>query len=101
MEDNTIIIGKNKEDNWKIFSEASNTDMWFHLDKFPSCYVVLKGEHSKERIQLAAELCKNNTKYRNLKNVAVIYTEISNLKKGTEIGEVIIKNNKKVKKIII
>jgi predicted ribosome quality control (RQC) complex YloA/Tae2 family protein len=96
-----IIIGKNKEDNWKIFSEADPMDLWFHLDKFPSCYVILKGDYSKERIQLAAELCKNNTKYRNLKNVAVIYTEKSNLKKGTNVGEVIIKNNKKVKKIII
>lgn len=101
MEDNTIIIGKNKEDNWKILSEAENTELWFHLDKFSSCYVILKGEHSKERIQLAAELCKSNTKYRNLKNVAVIYTEKSNLRKGELVGEVIIKNNKKVKKIII
>jgi predicted ribosome quality control (RQC) complex YloA/Tae2 family protein len=94
-----IIIGKNKEDNWKIFDEASQTDLWFHLDKFPSCYVILKGETTKENINLAAQTCKNNTKYRNLKNIGIIYTQKSNLKKGTEIGEVIIKNNKKVNKV--
>lgn len=96
-----IIIGKNKENNWKIFDEASNTDLWFHLDKFPSCYVILKDNFTKENIYKAAEQCKLNTKYRNLRDLSIIYTPKSNLKKGTSTGEVIIKNNKKVNKIKI
>lgn len=98
---NNIIIGKNKEDNWKIFDEASNNDLWFHLDKFPSCYVILKEDFTKDNIYKAAELCKLNTKYRNLRDLLIIYTPKSNLRKGKEIGEVIIKNNKKVNKIKI
>ena len=42
-----------------------------------------------------AELCKNNTKYRNLKNLKIIYTTLKKLSKTDNIGEVIIsgKNN--------
>ena len=32
----TIIIGKNKNENWAIIDDASGTDLWFHISEMPS-----------------------------------------------------------------
>ena len=37
-----IQIGKNKNENWELIDNASNTDIWFHIEDQPSCHVVLK-----------------------------------------------------------
>ena len=99
-----IIVGKNAIDNWKILDEANIYDTWFHLDKFSSAYVIVNqyiDDMDKETIYKAANLCKEKSKYKNMRNVSIIYTFVKNLKKGSEIGEVIIKSRKKCKKIII
>ena len=43
-----------------------------------------------------AELCKNHTKYRNLKNLKIIYTTLNKLSKTDIIGEVLISGKKKI-----
>ena len=78
----TFKIGKNSKENWELLNENKNY-IWFHLSAFPSCYVICCFENpTDEMIQFGAELCKENTKYRNLKNLKVSYTPISNLEKG-------------------
>lgn len=93
-------IGQNAEDNWKILEQAEDGYYFFHLSSFPSCYVILATtEPSQEEIQKSAEACKRNTKYRNMKNVHVDYTKISNVEKGDDLGEVLYKSLRKVQKI--
>ena len=72
------------------------------LNSFPSCHVIIENDNPDEdTLTYAAELCKSNTKYRNLKNLKVCYTKCNNLKKGSDIGSVIYKSKRKVKTITI
>jgi predicted ribosome quality control (RQC) complex YloA/Tae2 family protein len=100
-----INIGQNAKDNWKLLDKSESTDIWFHLDNYSSPYVILLMSKNEtisdipnEVIKYCGLLCKENSKYKNLNNLSVIYTEIKNLTKGKEIGSVI---TKKTKKIII
>ena len=98
-------IGGNAIENWELLEKAKENNLLFHLSSFPSCYVIcetLNDDDIKlEIIKECALLCKNNTKYRNLKNIKVDYTTCNNVIKGDKIGEIIYKKNKNVKKIII
>ena len=95
-----ILIGENAQENWDLIDDASQSEIWFHLDSFSSPHVVIKHSNPpKYLIKQAANLCKMNSKYSNFKNLKVIYTTIKNIKKDSEIGSVTIKG--KVNKITI
>ena len=47
-------------------------------------------------LNFGAELCKNNSKYRNLLNLKIIYTSLKKLTKTDKLGEVIISGKKKI-----
>jgi hypothetical protein len=94
------VIGENAKDNWDILDLYKKEDdkyIWFHLNSFSSAYVIMLStikdiNKSKlnDHLHYGAELCKNNTKYRNLKNLKIIYTTLNKLSKTDTIGEVII-----------
>lgn len=92
--DNLIKIGENKDDNDLIIKEAMQTDIWFHLAKYPSCHVIIscskKNPVSKGMIRYCAQLVKDNTKYKNINNLKINYTEIKNIRRTDEPGKVII-----------
>jgi predicted ribosome quality control (RQC) complex YloA/Tae2 family protein len=92
---NLIKIGANKDENDQIICEAKQTDIWFHLASFSSCHVIIscnkKNPIDKQMIWYCAELCKNNTKYKNLDNVKVNYLPIKSIKRTEEKGKVILK----------
>lgn len=100
----SCILGESAIDNWNILKHGSQKDIFFHLDNYPSCYVILKtygNNPSFNIIRLCAEWCKNETKYKNIPNIYIIYTELSNVLKGKKIGEVSFKNQKKLNRIRI
>lgn len=99
--DTQIIIGQNAQENWNIIN--FNCDfIWLHLNSFPSCHVIIKDNNPDEEVlNYAAQLCKDNTKFKNLKNVKVCYTKCNNLKKGPDVGSVIYKSKRQVKTILI
>ena len=100
-DDITIKIGRNKEENWEMLQTNPNFT-WLHLNSFPSGYVIIESENpDNEMIQYAAYLCKNNTKYKNMKNLKICYTLIENVIKGEKTGEVYFKSKRKVKTIKI
>ena len=74
--------------------------MWFHLDEYPSAHVVLKQNsfelnlsYNKEIIIIASNYCKSYSKHeKKIPKVKIVYTQIKNLKKGKNIGSVIISN---------
>ena len=100
FQDIVIKIGKNQQENWDLIDSSHEKFTWLHLNAFPSGHVVIEDQNpSSEVIFAAASLCKENTKYRNLKNVKVAYTLIGNLKKGEKIGSVYYNSNRKVKYI--
>ena len=100
FEEKIIKIGQSAKENWYLIDNSNQNYIWLHLDSFPSCHVVIEDENpSNELLLEGARLCKEYTKYRNLKNLKICYTTILNLVKGTEIGSVNYKSNRKVKYI--
>jgi predicted ribosome quality control (RQC) complex YloA/Tae2 family protein len=101
-----ILVGQNAKDNWKILDDSAPEDLWFHLADYTSCHVViqkivLEVEDTEENINynpeiiiVGANYCKEHSKYKNNKNIKVIYTKVKNIKKGKEQGSVYTKNEK-------
>ena len=101
INDTIIVIGQNAQENWDLIDFDSDF-IWLHLNSFPSCHVIIKDDVPDiDTLQIAAEICKENTKYRNLKNLKICYTKCSNLKKGPDIGSVIYKSKRQVKTILV
>ena len=94
-----IVIGKDAKDNERIVNESKNCYWWFHLNSFPSSHVVIRNcDPSYEQIQKAAELCKSNSKFKNVKNIKVVYTQIENIEPCEDsIGSVNIISRRKCK----
>lgn len=99
--DSIIHIGQNAKENWQILSKASQKSLIFHLKSFPSPYVILTNgdNYDMETIEYCAKLCLENSKMKNLRNVYIEYTVVSNVTKGDIIGEMVYKSCKKVQKI--
>lgn len=106
-------IGKNAKENWELLDKAKNENekyIWFHLEKFTSPYVIMwcslddleeivennnKIEesqiHTSNFLNFGSQLCKENSKYKFLKDVKVMYTTVKKISKTEKIGEVNVK----------
>lgn len=98
-----IIIGRSAKENWQIIDGSSENDVWFHLDDYPSSHIILKTENTdikdfnKQTLIHCASLCKEHSKYSNIKNISVIYTKIKNVNKSDTVGSVNATLTKKIK----
>lgn len=95
----TIKVGSNAKENWDLIDNSYPQDLWIHLDEFPSAHVVISQETNKsediiypnELILVGCNYCKFYSKHgKNSQKVKIVYTQIMNLKKGKDIGSVII-----------
>jgi len=103
------IIGQNAQENWNILDNATkinNNYIWFHLNSFPSCFVImyssiedLRDNSLNDYLTYGANLCKQNTKYRNLNDLKICYTSLKKLIKTNKIGEVIVSGKKNIIKL--
>ena len=101
IDDISFKVGQNAQENWDLLSLDENYT-WFHLKSFPSCHVIIeKLDPTNDDIINGANLCLQNTKYRNLKNIKVNYTLIKNLRKADKPGSVHFVSNRKVNTIQI
>ena len=105
----TYQIGNNAQDNWDMLDNAEKNWIWFHLDNLTSPYVILKESiksikedkynfNYKNYIYKGGSLCKEYSKFKSQK-VSFIFTEVKNVRKGTKIGEALIKGKVKKYKI--
>jgi len=113
VEDGTVYwIGENAADNWDTLvlakkQKSGSLWLWFHLDNMSSAYVIVcktrqelkDTQKLKQTVSRAADLCKSNGKYRDLPKASVIYTELKNIKKGTNVGQVIVSG--KTDKVVV
>ena len=99
--DNTLIkVGGNKKENWELLDNAKPEFWWLHLSHFPSAYVIIENENPSENmLKEGGIICKSKSKYKNMKNLRIDYTQCSNLEKGGKEGEVIYISLRKVKNI--
>ena len=101
VEDTIIKLGTNKKENWDMLKTNKNF-IWMHLNSFPSGYIIIENENPDENIlQQAGIFCKENTKYKNMRNIKVCYTTVGNVIKGDNTGEVYFKSNRKLQTIIL
>ncbi len=100
-------VGKDATDNWKLIDTLDSNFTWFHVSDYPSSHVILEYNYSKlkelnkQTLIHCASICKNKSKAKNIKNIEVNYTPISNLYKGEDIGSVYYKELTKIKTIIV
>lgn len=92
--DNIIIkLGCNRKENQNLIDNSNDNFWWFHLSDYPSGHCVVESDKINKKIKkIAGVIVKNNSKYKNLKNIIVDYTQIKNLKPTKTIGEVNITN---------
>jgi predicted ribosome quality control (RQC) complex YloA/Tae2 family protein len=95
----TIKVGTYAKENWDLIDNSYHEDLWFHLDEYPSAHVIVSQQtndfndiyYPNQIISLGSSYCKSHSKYgKNLHKTKIVYTQIKNLKKGKEVGEVII-----------
>jgi len=94
IDDITVILGNNAQENTQLVKESNQNYIWFHLKSFSSPHLILQAQNpSKSDIIKSAQLLKDNTKYKNMKNLTIEYTQIKNVKLTTTLGEVILKKS--------
>ena len=113
-------VGKNAKENWDLLDktkEENENYIWFHLESFPSPYVfmwssisnleeLIKIENEKDKrentksaiasaiteyLSFGANLCKEHSKYKFLKDLKIMYTTVKKVTKTDKVGEVDIK----------
>jgi predicted ribosome quality control (RQC) complex YloA/Tae2 family protein len=100
IDDCTVIIGQSAIENTKLILSSQPEDIWFHLASFPSPHVVLHHSNPpKNLINASALLCKSHSKYKNLKNLKISYTTISNLNTTENFGAIEFKRRRIVKEV--
>lgn len=96
----TIKVGQNAKENDVLFCSAKQNDIWFHLDKGPSCHVYLSivygmpPKHNLVRlISECEDIVRANSKC--APNAKVIHAEKRNIRKvyGKE-GEVVVASHR-------
>lgn len=106
----TISVGKNAKHNWELIDSANPDDIWFHVDSYPSSHIIINLigisstdfiKENKNIIRECATTCKLKSKAKDEKKVKIIYTQISNIKKGKDTGSVIIFDSNKCKAIYV
>lgn len=99
IDDTNIKLGTNKKENWDML-KTNKKYTWMHLNSFPSGYIIIEKENpDKEMLEIAGNFCKENTKYKNMKDIKICYTTVDNLIKGEKMGEVCFKSKRKVNTI--
>ena len=95
----TIIVGKNKKENFEIIDDSVDSDIWFHVNNEPSCHVILKNTNKLrdvpwQVIKRCAYLCKINSKSKTQKKCDIIYTQLKNVIKTEHEGQVAVSSFK-------
>jgi len=88
-------LGENAQDNFDMLDGADAEDEWFHAQGQSSCHVIAKisnmqlnKKQLRQIITQGALLCKTNSKYAYMSDLAIIHTSVKNVKKSDVIGTV-------------
>lgn len=96
------VCGLNARDNFDLILGSKQDHWWFHLNSFPSPHVVFRDPILEyDDIIESAMLCKSKSKYKNIRNVKIVYTPISNVRLTDVIGQVTFVSKRKCKFIVI
>lgn len=93
----TFLVGTCAQDNFDAIEISEPDDIWFHVRDGSSCHVIAKmpSEEKMDKhiirkiITQGAVLCKQESRYKSVKKLAIIYTKIQNVEKTHIVGSVI------------
>lgn len=86
-----LLLGQNAKENHLLIDNADPNDWWFHIDNSPSGHCIVESiDVNNELIIQAANFVKEHSKLKNNKKVKIIYTQIKNIKKTKNPGQVIL-----------
>lgn len=93
-----IIIGQNQYENDTIIKNASQNDLWFHLENLSGPHFILKSNGDLIPKRYLNYIGTLFTTYKNkLSNhYTVIYTDVKNVKLTSQPGKVIVSKTKKI-----
>ena len=94
-----VMVGKNNiQNNYLTHTLAFKTDYFFHVKNAPGSHVILRGELTKENIEIAGAIASYYSKLNSGINVCVDYTQVKWIKKvkGTKGSFVTYTNEKNV-----
>jgi predicted ribosome quality control (RQC) complex YloA/Tae2 family protein len=98
-----IEIGRNDTENDTLIKNAPQNSLWFHMKDIPSPHGILSFPlgtiPESSAIYYIANLVKSYSKAKGLSRATVEYTEITNVKRTSKLGLVILK--KKPKLIVV
>ena len=87
-----VNIGKSAKENWNLLDNSDPDDIWFHLEKVSSPYVILESKNTEaiphDIIYECAKLCKSHSKEKTLTSSSIIYCSVANIKKAKAVGSV-------------
>jgi predicted ribosome quality control (RQC) complex YloA/Tae2 family protein len=88
-----IEIGQDKFDNDLILRKSKQNDLWFHLDKFNSPFIILHNNGDKIDKKYLYEIGNMFKKYKSHipDNYKVVYTNVKNINRTCTPGTVIFK----------
>ena len=71
-----VYVGENATENWELIDKYIEYKYtWFHLASFPSCHVFVDTKYiNPQTIYMIANVCKQNTKFRNIKHLEKLNT---------------------------
>jgi len=98
-----FIVGKNAADNFDIIDDATSRDIWFHIENEPSGHIVAKmpeielnKKQLRQIITQGAVVCKENSKFKSMKNVKIVFTYVENVVKMDIPGSVMLLKSKNI-----
>ena len=94
-------VGDDAKDNFEILDSAKPEDFWFHVQGFSSCHVIanvsklaLDKKQIRQIITQGALLCKQNSRYSHMNDLAILYTKVKNVRKTEYVGLVMTRDAK-------
>jgi len=94
------VIGQNAQDNFDIIDDAEQYHWWFHIEGQSSGHVIAKCDDNIDKktiryvIKQGAVICKQYSKYANMKNVKIVCARVRDVTKTDKIGAVTLNNSK-------
>lgn len=92
----TVVIGQNRHENWRLLDDADPRDIWFHANGSSSAYAILYAPDADVVPYSVVKFCAEH-----IDSNDVIYTRVSNLRKGKKIGEAVILDTKLITRLIV
>jgi hypothetical protein len=91
----TIVIGQNRHENWRLLDDSDPRDVWFHANGASSAHAILYAPDTDVVPFSVVRFCAEQIGCND-----VIYTCVSNLRKGKHTGEAIILDTKLITRLI-